>query len=115
MPSQTRTVTLDVNATPPVTILGGDIVLNSGEEAEIEWSPAEGESGWTFSKITLSDQVTSLPDPPFSDVSVSDDEISVKDDNTSSVDNGTWNYSICVVQGTTEYWSDPEIINKSGG
>jgi hypothetical protein len=112
MPNQQRTVTLNVNLTPPVTIIGGDINVDPGEDIEITWKPADGQTGWSFSKITLSDKHTPLPNPPFSRVQVANDKIKVDDDNKQSGDNGTWNYSICVTQGTSQYWSDPEIINK---
>jgi hypothetical protein len=114
MPKQSRTVSLNVNNTPPVTIAGGDIILTMGETDDLEWTPAQGQAGWSFSNITLSDKTSALPNPPFSDIDVNDNKIKIKDTNTSSVDVGQWGYSICVTQGNSTYWSDPEIINKPG-
>jgi len=108
------TVTLNTNANPPVTVVEGNLSVGK-HDYRIIWKPASGETGWTFKAITQPDRFSALTNPPFTCVSVSSGQIVVDDDNKHDVDHGTWSYSICVTDGTNNYWSDPEIINKGGG
>jgi hypothetical protein len=113
MRSKTLQVKLDTTATPPVTVLESSKRVGT-HDVELNWVPAAGESGWVFSAITQPDQVTALPNPPFSAPTITDSQITVIDDNRHGEEPGTYAYSICVKVGTTPYWSDPEIINRGG-
>ena len=113
MRTRTLHVTLDTTLTPPVSVVEGDLSVGK-HRYQITWLPAEGQSGWTFTKITQADQSSALPDPPFSGVTVSDGQITLQDDNKHGLDHGRFSYSIQVKSGDHYYWSDPEIINKGG-
>jgi hypothetical protein len=113
MRTRTLHVTLDTTKTPPVTVAEGNLSLGQ-HRFSLNWIPADGQSGWTFSQITQGDKTSPLGDPPFTNVTVTDGQISVEDDNKHAGDHGTFSYSIAVKSGGSTYWSDPEIINRGG-
>jgi hypothetical protein len=113
MRSKTLQVKLDTAATPPVTVVQDTMPVGK-HRYELNWVPATGESGWVFTAITQTDQVTALPDPPFSSPTITNSQITVTDDNKDPDEHGTYSYSICVTANGTAYWSDPEILNRGG-
>jgi len=58
---------------------------------ELQWVPDAGQSGWVFADIKEPDQVTPLPNPPFSTPLISNSQITVTDDNKSDDDHGHFN------------------------
>jgi hypothetical protein len=111
--TKTLHVRLDTAATPPVTVVE-DTQPVGKHRYELQWVPDAGQSGWVFADIKEPDQVTPLPNPPFSTPAISNLQITVTDDNKGDDDHGHFQYSICVKVGSTAYWSDPEIINRGG-
>lgn len=113
MRSKTLHVSLNTAAKPPVTVRE-DAQAVGKHRYKLKWVPARGQSGWAFAGITLPDQTTALPNPPFSAPAITDTQITVEDDNKHAEDHGTFAYSISVTSGGQTYWSDPEIINRGG-
>jgi hypothetical protein len=82
------TVKLDINRVPAVTCEPSKLSVNRGNQ-QIKWNPG-GTQGFTFPDNAL----TGLPDPPFSSLNVTSDEITVQDNDTGP---GTYGYTVYVV------------------
>jgi len=80
------TVTLDITANPAVTCTPKKLSVNRGNQ-EIKWKPGGNET-FTFKALT------GLPDPPFSLLDITSDEITVQDNDTGP---GTYGYTVEVV------------------
>jgi len=87
-------VKLDPTATPPVTLIPKNQAVNRGNES-IEWTPFASES-FTFKSLT------GLPNPPFSNLSVTNSMVTVTDNNTGA---GDYPYTIVVTLNGTDYSS----------
>ncbi|MEW6322057.1 MAG: hypothetical protein AB1635_13340 [Acidobacteriota bacterium] len=107
MGTKSLTVTYANNT---VTVTPTSVNIKKNDNDTLQWSKPQGQT-WTFSGIQLKDG-SSLPNPPFSNLQITDSQISVTDDNTQTVDRGTWNYQVGINVGGTVIWSDPQIINK---
>ncbi len=85
-------VKLDTTANPPVTTIPHQQSVNNGNH-QIEWTPYAQQ---TFTFVSL----TGLPNPPFSQLSVTASQITVQDDNTAA---GDYAYTITVSYQGTNY------------
>lgn len=82
------TVKLNINGSPPVTCDPPGFSANRGNQ-EIKWKHG-GTEDFTFPSNAL----TGLPDPPFSSLNVTSNEITVQDNDTGP---GVYGYTIYVV------------------
>ncbi|HEY8011273.1 MAG TPA: hypothetical protein VIE67_09770 [Rudaea sp.] len=97
-------VKLDTSANPPVTTIPNHQSINNGNH-RIEWTPFANE---TFTFVSL----TGLPNPPFSQLSVTSSQITVQDDNTAV---GEHAYTITVsYQGNNYTTSSTALYGKAG-
>ncbi|MHB8448498.1 MAG: hypothetical protein ACYC7G_06440 [Rudaea sp.] len=107
-------VSLNTNANPPVTVQPQIHDVNRGNQT-IKWERA---SNQTFTFTSLS----GLPNPPFSNLSVSGSEISVVDNNQNNGPDVYYPYTIVVtlngvqyssaVGGITDQSTGPTVKNK---
>ena len=95
------TVSLDVNAKPPVTVSPDPYSVSAGPAATVTWVPAAGQT-FTFKSLS------GLPSPPFGTPSCTATQITVND--TPPAPGGpaiTYPYTIIVESGGKTYSSDP--------
>lgn len=96
-------VKLDTSANPPVTTIPNQQGVNNGNH-QIEWTPFAQE---TFTFVSL----TGLPDPPFSQLNVTNSQITVQDDNTAT---GEYAYTITVsYQGNNYSTNSTALYGKA--
>lgn len=97
MSTTTITVSLDINADPPVTVNTPDLVITSTGNQTIQWVPG-GSTAFTFTSLT----VLTTPNPITIDP-VTDTLITATDDNETS---GTYTYRISVLSNGIPYSTD---------
>lgn len=91
------TVSLDINADPPVTVNTPDLVITSTGDQSIQWVPG-GSTPFTFTALNV------LTNPnPISAISVTDTLITATDDNEAS---GVYKYQISVLSNGIPYSTD---------
>ena len=100
-------VKLDINADPPVTVQPQIHSVNRGNHT-IEWVPFAQEN---FTFVSL----TGLPNPPFSNLSVTYTKITVSDDNQNTGAAVEYTYVIVVCSNGTEYSSAVNVIKEGSG
>jgi len=93
-------VSLDTSVNPPVIVSPRVHDVNSGNQT-IKWERANNQ---TFTFTSLS----GLPNPPFSNLSVSDSEITITDNNRSAA---AYGYTIVVTYGGQQYSTAPSRPN----
>lgn len=107
-------VKLDTSANPPVTLVPTHQSVNNGNQSLI-WVPFAQEN---FTFVSL----TGLPNPPFTNLTVTDSQITVTDNNQNNGPEVVYPYTIVVSSNGTQYSSakagpaagsgDPTINNK---
>lgn len=90
-------VSLDTSANPPVTVNPQIHNVNNGNQT-IKWERANNQ---TFTFTSLS----SLPNPPFGQPSISDSEITITDNNQNNGPDQYYPYTIVVTQNGVQYSS----------
>ncbi|HKZ10969.1 MAG TPA: hypothetical protein VJL61_09695 [Rhodanobacteraceae bacterium] len=85
------TVKLDINSDPPVTCDPPDFPANRGNQ-QIKWKTG-GSQKFAF-PLPPGKALTGLPDPPFSSLNVTSNEITVQDNDTGS---GVYGYTVYVI------------------
>jgi hypothetical protein len=98
-------VKLNTAANPPVTVQPQIHSVNRGNET-ITWVPF-AQQNFTFVSLT------GLPNPPFSNLSVTDAKITITDDNQNTGAPVDYLYTVVVCSGGVEYSSAP--IKITGG
>jgi hypothetical protein len=103
MPTQIQ-VKLDTSANPPVTTIPTIQSVNRGN-AQIQWTPFSNQS---FTFVSL----TGLPNPPFSNIQVSNAQITADDNNTAA---GEYTYTITVSSGGNTYSTNATLVADPPG
>jgi hypothetical protein len=99
-------VSLDTSATPSVTCSPVHQPMNPGNDS-INWKPAANQS-FTFSSLT------GLPNPPFSALSVSANEITASDNNQNNGPEIAYPYTLCVEFNGHTYCTGPGTTGGNG-
>lgn len=100
-------VSLNASANPPVTVNPQIHEVNNGNQT-IKWERANNQ---TFTFVSLS----GLPNPPFSNLSVSASEVSVTDNNQNNGPDQYYAYTIVVSQNGTNYSTSAGITAQATG